>query len=78
MFPRTKHSFHKFSPSSTILRNRLTDSHYSRVYVSRVKKGGGESRGTPPRLELHPSKDVDTCRDLQSRNYGYVIDNDTG
>lgn len=54
-----------------------SDSHYSRVYASRVKKGG-ESRGTPPRLELHPSKDVDTCRDLQSRNYGYTIGNDTG
>jgi len=29
------------------------------------------------RLELQGSKDVGTCRDLQSRNYGYTIDNDT-
>lgn len=66
-----------FSPSHPKKPAHGSDSHYSRVYVSRVKKRG-KSRGTPPRLELHPSKDVDTCRDLQSRNYGYTIGNDTG
>lgn len=29
------------------------------------------------RLELQGSKDVGTCRDLQSQNYGYTIGNDT-
>lgn len=41
-----------------------------------VLKGECESRDTS-RLELQGSKDVGTCRDLQSRNYGYTIGNDT-
>lgn len=43
--------------------------------VERVKREC-ETRDTS-RLELQGSKDVGTCRDLQSRNYGYTIGNDT-
>lgn len=44
---------------------------------------GSEERGNvrvardTTRLELQGSKDVGTCRDLQSQNYGYTIGNDT-
>lgn len=49
---------------------------FSRKKVLQERNEGEYARDTS-RLELQGSKDVGTCRDLQSRNYGYTIGNDT-
>jgi len=59
-----------------LLKLKKRDRRSKRRKEAATQEGMCESQDTS-RLELQGSKDVGTCRDLQSRNYGYTIGNDT-